>query len=93
MLAVSNALGKFFQAIFETPCFPSGPGCTLLFAYHLYTTYVDPRDPLLFDMGVLEVDVWHDGVWNQVFREGGRNYSNTWHTSIIDLSVSDTTHT
>ena len=39
-------------------------------------------------MGVLEVDVWYDGVWNQVFREGGRNYNNTWHTSSIDLSVS-----
>ena len=38
-------------------------------------------------MGVLEVEVWHDGVWNQVFREGGKNYDNVWHTSTIDLSV------
>ena len=81
-----------FQAIFETPCFPSGSGCILSFAYHLYTTYVDQHNPSLFDMGVLEVDVWHDGVWNQVFREGGRNYNNTWHASTIDLSVSGTTH-
>ena len=53
---------------------------------------MDPSElyALLFDMGVLEVDVWHDGVWNQVFREGGRNYNNTWHTSVIDLSVSCT---
>ena len=43
-------------------------------------------------MGVLEVDVWHDGVWNQVFREGGMNYNNTWHASTIDLSVSCTTN-
>ena len=80
------------QAIFETPCFPSGPGCVLSFTYHLYNSYFDD-DPTsdyyyLFDMGILEIEVWHGGKWNMVFHEGGRDYGDIWNNASVDLSVS-----
>ena len=77
--------------MFETPCFPSSPTCTLTFWYHLYELesrkleYINKFNTF---MGSLDVAV-KEGVesWQTVFYVEG-NHEDQWHQAVVDLSVS-----
>ncbi|XP_062499079.1 thrombospondin-2-like [Corticium candelabrum] len=77
------------QAVFETPCFPSSPTCTLTFWYHLYE--ILSQEPQNINkvntfMGSLDVAV-KEGVesWQTVFYVEG-NHGDQWHQAVVDLS-------